>query len=118
MRDIVERVEAGDERAEVGLSVYVQRMRHYLVAYLVQLGGGDVIVWTAGVGENSAEVRRRTCERLEWLGVELDLEKNAAAGGDEIREISTARSRVRVLVVPTNEELEIARQALATVGGE
>ncbi|MEF3323423.1 acetate kinase [Gulosibacter sp. GYB002] len=118
MRDIVARVEAGDERARVGLDVYVQRLRHYLGAYLVQLGGGDVIVWTAGVGENSAEVRRRACERLEWLGVELDLEKNAAAGGDEIQEISTARSRVRVLVVPTNEELEIARQALATVGGE
>lgn len=116
MRDIVERVEAGDERAEVGLEVYVQRLRHYLGAYLVQLGGGDVIVWTAGVGENSAEVRRRTCERLEWLGVELDLEKNAAPG-DGIREISTERSRVRVLVVPTNEELEIARQAFATVGG-
>lgn len=117
MRDIVARVEAGDERARVGLDVYVQRMRHYLGAYLVQLGGGDVIVWTAGVGENSAEVRRRTCERLEWLGVELDLEKNAEFS-DEVREISTPNSRVRVLVIPTNEELEIARQALATVGGE
>jgi len=62
-------------------------------------------------------VRRRTCERLEWLGVELDLEKNAEFS-DEVREISTPNSRVRVLVIPTNEELEIARQALATVGGE
>lgn len=114
VRDIIERVEAGDERARVGLDVYIQRLRHYLGAYLVQLGGGEVIVWTAGVGENSAEVRRRTCEGLEWLGVELDPDRNNAAG-DGIREISTDGSRVRVLVVPTNEELEIARQTLETV---
>lgn len=117
VRDVVRRIEEGDEAAETGLAVYVHRLRHYLGAYLVQLGGADAIAWTAGVGENSAEVRRRTLEGLEWLGVELDHERNEAPG-EGIREISTDASRVRVLVVPTNEELEIARQALeATASG-
>jgi acetate kinase len=81
----------------------------------VQLGGGDAIVFTAGVGENSVEVRRRTLEGLEWLGVEIDAERNQLPN-DGIRVISTDASRVTVLVVPTNEEIEIARQTLATTG--
>ena len=111
VRDVVRRLEEGDEFAETGMAVYVHRLRHYLGAYLVALGGADAIAWTAGVGENSAEVRRRTLEGMEWLGIELDPERNAERG-EGIREISTDASRVRVLIVPTNEELEIARQSL------
>lgn len=115
VRDVTRRIEEGDEVAETGMAVYVHRLRHYLGSYLVALGGADAIAWTAGVGENSAEVRARTLEGMEWLGIELDPERNAARG-DGIREISTDASRVRVLIVPTNEELEIARQSLeATV---
>ncbi|WP_193128661.1 acetate/propionate family kinase [Gulosibacter sediminis] len=115
VRDVTQRAAAGDVVAQLGLDVYVHRLRHYLGSYLVTLGGGDAIVFTAGVGENSAEVRRRTLEGLEWLGVELDLERNQLPN-DGIRVISTDASRVIVLVVPTNEEVEIARQTLAQTG--
>jgi acetate kinase len=115
VRDVTQRAAAGDAAAQLGLDVYVHRLRHYLGSYLVTLGGGDAIVFTAGVGENSAEVRRRTLEGLEWLGVELDLERNRLPN-DGIRVISTDASRVTVLVVPTNEEVEIARQTLAQTG--
>lgn len=115
VRDVTRRAAAGDAVAQLGLDVYVHRLRHYLGSYLVTLGGGDAIVFTAGVGENSAEVRRRTLEGLEWLGVELDLERNQLPN-DGIRVISTDASRVIVLVVPTNEEVEIARQTLAQTG--
>ncbi|UQN14517.1 acetate/propionate family kinase [Gulosibacter sp. ACHW.36C] len=115
VRDVTQRAAAGDAAAQLGLDVYVHRLRHYLGSYLVTLGGGDAIVFTAGVGENSAEVRRRTLEGLEWLGVELDPERNQLPN-DGIRVISTGASRVTVLVVPTNEEVEIARQTLAQTG--
>ncbi|NLT25804.1 MAG: acetate kinase [Microbacteriaceae bacterium] len=115
VRDVTRRIAEGDEIAETGMAVYVHRLRHYLGSYLVALGGADAIAWTAGVGENSAEVRRRTLEGLEWLGIELDHERNETRA-DGIREISTDASRVRVLIVPTNEELEIARQSLEATG--
>lgn len=115
MRDVTERAAAGDTAAQLGLGVYIHRLRHYLGSYLVTLGGGDVVVFTAGVGENSTEVRRLTLEGLEWLGVELDAERNQLPN-DGIRVISTDASRVTVLVVPTNEEVEIARQTLAETG--
>ncbi|MFD2675490.1 acetate/propionate family kinase [Gulosibacter bifidus] len=116
MRDVTERAERGDVEAEEGLAVYVHRMRHYLGAYLMALQGGThAIAWTAGVGEHSAVVRRRTLEGLEWLGIELDDELNETHS-DEARVISTPNSRIQVLVVPTNEELEIARQTLEVTG--
>lgn len=112
MRDVTERAERGDTEAQQGLAVYVHRMRHYLGAYLMALHGEtNAIAWTAGVGEHSAIVRRMTLEGLEWLGIELDHELNEQHA-DGVRVISTANSRIKVLVVPTNEELEIARQTL------
>lgn len=112
MRDVTERAERGDTDAEQGLAVYIHRMRHYLGAYMMALHGDvDAIAWTAGVGEHSAIVRRRTLEGLEWAGIELDDDLNELHG-EGPREISTPGSRVKVLVVPTNEELEIARQTL------
>ncbi|QCQ16729.1 MULTISPECIES: acetate/propionate family kinase [Microbacterium] len=112
MRDIEDRREAGDGPASLAFDVYIHRLRAYIGSYIAQLGGVDVISFTAGVGENSPLIRAAALETLGFLGVELD-----AAANEErrkgIRTISTPDSSVTVLVVPTNEELEIARQALA-----
>lgn len=109
---------AGDAAAHTALEVYAHAIRHYLGAYLVELGGADAIVFTAGVGENDAAVRAAVCVGLAGFGIELDPDLNAATRGpDDVVEISRAGSPVRVVVVPTDEELEIATQALATVTG-
>jgi acetate kinase len=91
--------------------VYVHRIKHYVGAYLAELGGADLITFTAGVGENSAIVRARALSGLEGLGIEIDPDRNDAPNRGP-RVISTDASRTTVLVVPTNEELEIARQTL------
>ncbi|WP_022890704.1 acetate/propionate family kinase [Agromyces italicus] len=114
MRDLVDAAEAGEERAVLALEVYAHRLRGYIGAYLAQLGGVDVISFTAGVGENSAPVRALALAGLERLGIELDAKRNAARPG-ETRVISTDSSPVTLLVVPTDEELEIARQTLEAV---
>ncbi|MFF2389692.1 acetate/propionate family kinase [Agromyces sp. NPDC058104] len=116
MRDLVDAAEAGEERAALALEVYAHRLKAYIGAYLAQLGGVDVISFTAGVGENSAPVRAAALAGLERLGIELDAERNAVRSG-ETRVISTDASAVTVLVVPTDEELEIARQTLEAVSG-
>lgn len=116
MRDMLARADAGDQAAQLALDVYLHRLRAYAGAYLAHLDGADVISFTAGVGENNARVRAGVCETLGFAGVEVDPARNAAHGSG-IREISRDRSRVKVLVVPTNEELEIARQALEVVTG-
>ncbi|KJL18815.1 Acetate kinase [Microbacterium azadirachtae] len=110
MRDVLARAEAGDEAASLAFEVYIHRLRSYAGAYIAQLGGVDVISFTAGVGENNALVRREAMATLGFAGVEIDPLRNESAGRG-IRVISTDESRVTVLVVPTNEELEIARQA-------
>lgn len=109
MRDVRAAAVAGDPAATLALEVYVHRIRHYLGGYLLQLGGADAIVFTAGVGENHAPLRAEVCAGLEWFGIEIDPERNGAAGGGA-RRISTDASRAAVLVVPTDEESEIARQ--------
>ena len=116
MRDVLEGRERGDERAALAFDVYIHRLKHYLGAYLAVLGGVDVISFTAGVGENAAAVRAAALAGAEWAGIELDAERNAARSAGP-RVISTDRSRVTVLVVPTNEELEIARQTLEAIAG-
>ena len=115
VRDVEAAAAAGDPRAQLALDVYVHRLRKYLGAYLVELGGADAIAWTAGVGENAARIRAAATAGMEWLGIELDPARNAERS-DGIRRISTAASRTAVLVVPTNEELEIARQTLEAIG--
>ncbi|MFF0909060.1 acetate/propionate family kinase [Microbacterium enclense] len=111
MRDIEKGRAEGDPAAQLAFDVYIHRLRAYAGAYLAQLNGVDVISFTAGVGENSAAVRAGAVATLGFAGVELDPERNAARERG-IRRISTDASRVEVLVVPTNEELEIARQTL------
>lgn len=114
MRDLVAAAESGDVDAELALEVYTHRVRSYVGAYAAQLGRVDAIVFTAGVGENAAVVRERSLAGLEGFGVHLDRARNHERGSGA-RRISTDASRTAVLVVPTNEELEIARQALAVV---
>ena len=116
MRDLVARRDAGDEAAALAFDVYIHRLRAYAGAYLAQLGGADVISFTAGVGENAPIVRAEAMATLGFAGVEIDPTRNETRAPG-IRVISTDASPVTVLVVPTNEELEIARQSLRAVGG-
>ena len=114
-RDIRAAIQRGDDDAMLAFEVYVHRLRAYAGAYLAQLGGVDVISFTAGVGENTPGVRVAALETLRFAGVEVDPVRNEGPGRG-IRVISTDQSRVTVLVVPTNEELEIARQTLQAAG--
>lgn len=108
MREITEGMEKGDAHSKLAFDMYEYRLRKYIGSYAAALNGVDVIVFTAGVGENSVVLRKKVCENLTYLGVELDEELNAVRSG-EPRRISSRNSKVEVLVVPTNEELVIAR---------
>lgn len=114
MRRVWERIASGDENAQAAMDIYVHRLVKYVGAYHAVMGGLDVITFTAGIGENDATLRARLIDRLGFLGVELDEEANARRS-DEARTISKEGSRVRVMVVPTNEEMAIARQAMTLV---
>ena len=114
LRDVLRREAAGDPRARLALDVYVYRIRKYIGAYMAVLGDVGAIVFTAGVGENSPDIRERACEGLETLGVELDDALNRSPANDA-RAIHREGARVPVLVVPTNEELEIAQQTLECI---
>jgi acetate kinase len=114
MRDVQDAATAGDERAEAALAVYRHRIRHYVGAYLAQLGRLDALVFTAGVGENSVALREQALAGMEGLGISVDPELNRAKSKDA-RRISPHGAPVAVLVVPTNEELEIARQTAVAI---
>ncbi len=109
MRDVWAAAGAGSATAQLAFDVYVRRIRHYVGAYLTELGGADAIVFTAGVGENHAPTRAAACAGLGWCGIEIDATRNAAPNAGA-RRISSDASRTAVLVVPTDEEAEIARQ--------
>ncbi len=110
MRGVCERAEKGDASAKLALEVYAYRIKKYIGAYMAAIGEKlDAIVFTAGVGENSALVRSMSVANLAHLGIELDPELNNQRGGE--RKISTTNSSIDIWVIPTNEELEIARQA-------
>lgn len=108
MREITEGMENGDPNSTLAFNMYEYRLRKYIGSYAAAMNGVDVIVFTAGVGENSVVLRQRVLEQLTYLGVELDEELNKIRSG-EPRRISTANSKVEVLIIPTNEELVIAR---------
>ena len=114
MRDVQDAASGGDADAETALAVYRHRIRHYVGAYLAQLGRLDAVVFTAGVGENSVPLREESLAGLEGLGISVDPARNASRAKDA-RYISPEGSPVAVLVIPTNEELEIARQTVAAV---
>lgn len=109
-RDIEAEAEKGNKRAKVALDQFANRVRKYIGAYATQMGGVDVIVFTAGVGENSVEMREDIMSKLEFLGTKIDKEKNNVRGKEAI--ISTDDSKVVAITVPTNEELMIARDTL------
>jgi len=115
-REVLARAEAGDEDATLALDVYVHRLRHYVGAYAAVLGGLDVLTFTAGVGENSPALRACVVANLARLGIAVDPARNEASSR-EARVISPEGSPVTVTVVPTNEELEIARQTAALLAG-
>jgi len=114
MRDVQDAASRGDSTAEAALAVYRHRVRRYIGAYIAHLGGLDALVFTAGVGENNVLLRRRTLAGLEFLGIAIDQDRNELVS-KKARFISPDGSPVAVLVIPTNEELEIARQVEALV---
>ncbi len=116
MRDVEAAAKEGNERAKLALQMYAYRIKKYIGAYAAAMGGVDVIVWTAGVGENQTGTRADACEGLEFLGIEIDREKNAAVRSRE-ELISTPESKVKVYVVPTDEEIVIARDTMELVKG-
>jgi acetate kinase len=117
-REIIDAAADGDARAALALDVECYRIRKYIGAYAAAMGGVDAVVFTAGVGENSATHRLRSCEDLEFLGIEIDEEKNLnAVGRTQESEISTTGSRVKVFVIPTDEELVMAVDAEAILHG-
>ncbi len=109
MRDVLQRKNADDYLAKIAFDVYTYRIKKYIGAYFASLGSLDCIIFTGGIGENSSEVRQTICHNLENLGIEIDQDKNNAAG-NEAREISVFNSKVKVMVIPTNEELKIAQE--------
>ena len=106
-RDIEKAADEGNERAVLARKSYCYLVAQYIAKYGVSMNGIDVIAFTAGIGENQINIRKMICENLEWLGVKIDLEKNNCRG-EEV-EISTPNSKIKVWIVPTNEELVIAR---------
>jgi acetate kinase len=115
VRDLTEAAEKGNDQAKLALDVFASGVRQYLGAYLVELGGADVIVFTGGIGENQASFRTQVLAGLEELGIALDPQLNATAKGEAC--ISAPQSRVQVWIVPTNEELIVARLAQKLITG-
>ena len=113
MRDVYTAAEAGNERAQMTLDIWAYRVKKYIGAYAAAMGGLDAVIFTAGIGENDKRSRASVCEGLEFMGIKLDPEKNNIRGVEA--EISAADSKVKVWVIPTNEELAIARDTLELV---
>lgn len=110
-RDIEEEAEKGNKKAQLALDMFHTRVKKYIGAYAAQLGHVDALVFTAGLGENSAESREEICKNMDFLGIEIDTNVNKVRGKETL--ISTENSRVKVYIIPTNEELVIARDTLA-----
>ncbi len=113
-RDIEDAASKGDKRAQLALDIFHYRIRAEIGSFIVNMGGVDVIVFTAGVGENSPETREECLKDLEFLGLTLDKEKNKVRG--KLEEISQADSKIKAYVVPTNEELMIAKETVELIG--
>jgi acetate kinase len=107
MREVLRLADEGDERADLALSLFCYRIRKYIGAYFAILGRLDALVFTAGIGEYNPEIRRRCCKDLQHLGIGIDATLNQEAIG-KFADISPAGAQTRVLVIPTDEELEIA----------
>jgi len=118
MRELLDEAhEKNDRRARLAIEIFCYRARKYIGAYLAAMNGADAIIFTGGIGENSPEIRAAICEGLSWLGIEVDPERNAAHTAAREGRISAESSRVSVYVIPTNEELLIARDTVRVVSG-
>jgi acetate kinase len=117
MRDILKAKAEGSEQAEMAYEIYAYRIKKYIGAYTAVLNGLDAIVFTAGVGENDTTVRHLACNQMDFLGIQLDEQKNKERSSG-FRDISREDSPVRILVVPTNEELEIVKQCFSLLQKE
>ena len=115
MRDINKAVANGDAEAKLALQLYAYRIQKYIGAYAAAMNGLDAILFTAGVGENDSQMRNAVCTGLDFLGISINEERNTIRSG-EIREINEMGAAVKVLIVPTNEEMEIANQCYALLG--
>jgi acetate kinase len=111
MREIEEAIEGGNKRAIMALKTYCYRIKKYVGSYAAALGGVDILVFTGGVGENQASARKAVCENMEYMGIELDEELNDSARAKEVV-ISKPTSKVKVLIIPTDEELTIAKDTV------
>jgi len=114
MREVLSAAEAGDMRCELAVSAFCYRVRKYIGAYMLALGGLDALIFTAGIGENSAEIRARICQGLEGFGIDLqdDVNRQTFAKRGEVVDVSENDARVRILVIPADEEKMIARETL------
>lgn len=118
MRELLrEEEENQDRRAGLAIEIFCRRVRKYIGAYLAAMGGADAVIFTAGIGENSPEIRRRICTGLEWIGLKLDPARNDVALNGVTAEIGRDGSRVRAFVIPTDEELLIARDTVRVLEG-
>ncbi|MFH0794027.1 MAG: acetate kinase [bacterium] len=117
MRELFKEAEKGNERAQLAIEIFAYRVKKYIGAYLAVLGGADAIAFTGGIGENAVSIREKACHGIEALGVKLDKTRNAEMVGREGL-ISTDDSIVKVFVIPTNEELVIARDTVRSIEGE
>jgi acetate kinase len=116
MRELLdEEKEKQDRRAALAITIFCMRVKKYIGAYLAEMGSADAIVFTGGIGENSPVIRERICENLGILGITVDRKKNHAIIGGKEGVISTPKGKLKVLVIPTNEEILIARDTLRTV---
>ena len=109
-RDIEDAAAQGNDRAKLALDVFHYRVKKYIGYFMAAMNGVDAIVFTAGLGENGAETREEIISDMEWFGIKLDREKNKVRGQERI--ISTDDSKVKIIIIPTNEELMIARDTL------
>ncbi len=116
-REVIAKAKAGDHRCQLALEMLAYSVKKYIGSYLAVLGNCDAVVFTGGIGENGAETREAVCEGLENLGIVLDKKKNANFHRGEIEEISTAKSKIKVFIIPTNEELMMARDTKRIVEG-
>lgn len=114
MRDIENAAKEGNERAALSLQMFEYKVRKYIGAYIAAMEGVDAIVFTAGIGENDSVLRSNVCKHLKWLGIEIDEELNKNRKIKE-KELTIPGSKVRVFVIPTNEELGIAKDTFSIV---
>jgi acetate kinase len=117
MREVTKAAEEGNERAILGINMYTYRIKKYIGSYIAALGGADAIIFTGGVGENAGKIRAMVCEDMAYLGVDFDFELNKDAHGKEIV-LTKPASKIKIAVVPTDEEFMIASDSMKIVNGK